>query len=157
MGKLAVSVLALGSLVVAGTVVAATLIDDDRGSSDSRAVVTQVVDGDTVVIDSGKHVRLIGVDTPERDTCGYEAATGAMRRMVEGRTVVLVNPDSVQDLDGYGRLLRFVDVGDRDAGLAQIRSGLGMARYDSRDGFDEHPREERYHRADRQSVGVCER
>ncbi len=157
MGKLAVIVLALGSLVVAGSVVAATLIDDDRGSADSRAVVTQVVDGDTVVIDSGKHVRLIGVDTPERDTCGYEAATRAMRRMVEDRRVVLVNPDGVQDLDGYGRLLRFVDVGDRDAGLAQIRAGLGKARYDSRDGYDVHPREERYHRADRQSVGVCER
>ena len=151
------SALALGSLVVAGSVVAATLIDDDRGSADSRAVVTQVVDGDTVVIDSGERVRLIGVDTPERGTCGYHAATEAMRRQVIGRRVVLVNPDSVQDLDAYGRLLRFVEVGDSDAGLAQIRSGLGNARYDSTDGYDEHPREERYHRADRQSPGLCER
>ena len=151
------SVLALAALVLAGSVVAATVIDDDRGSADSRAVVTQVVDGDTVVIDSGRRVRLIGVDTPERDTCGFAAATAAMRRMVEERTVVLVNPDSVQDLDTYGRLLRFVDVGGRDAGLAQIRSGLGTARYDSRDGYDEHPREDEYHRADRESVGACER
>ena len=151
------SVLALAALVLVGSVVAATVIDDDRGSADSRAVVTQVVDGDTVVIDSGKRVRLIGVDTPERDTCGFAAATAAMRRMVEERTVVLVNPDSVQDLDTYGRLLRFVDVGGRDAGLAQIRSGLGEARYDSRDGYDEHPREDEYHRADRESVGACER
>ena len=150
-------VLALAGLVLAGIVVAATLIDDDRGSADSRAVVTHVVDGDTVVIDSGKRVRLIGVDTPERDTCGFAAATAAMRRMVEDRTVVLVNPDSVQDLDAYGRLLRFVDVGGRDAGLAQIRSGLGTARYDSRDGYDEHPREDEYHGADRESVGACER
>ena len=151
------SVLALAALVLAGSVVAATVIDDDRGSADSRAVVTQVVDGDTVVIDSGRRVRLIGVDTPERETCGFAAATAAMRRMVEERTVVLVNPDSVQDLDTYGRLLRFVDVGGRDAGLAQIRSGLGTARYDSRDGYDEHPREDEYHRADRESVGACER
>ena len=151
------SVLALAALVLVGSVVTATVIDDDRGSADSRAVVTQVVDGDTVVIDSGKRVRLIGVDTPERDTCGFAAATAAMRRMVEERTVVLVNPDSVQDLDTYGRLLRFVDVGGRDAGLAQIRSGLGTARYDSRDGYDEHPREDEYHRADRESVGACER
>ena len=151
------SVLALAALVLVGSVVAATVIDDERGSADSRAVVTQVVDGDTVVIDSGKRVRLIGVDTPESDTCGFAAATAAMRRMVEERTVVLVNPDSVQDLDTYGRLLRFVDVGGRDAGLAQIRSGLGTARYDSRDGYDEHPREDEYHRADRESVGACER
>jgi endonuclease YncB( thermonuclease family) len=119
--------------------------------------VSHVVDGDTVVIDSGQHVRIIGVDTPERGTCGYEAATGAMRRMVEGRTVVLVNPGSVQDRDTYGRLLRFIDVGGRDAGFAQIRSGLAVARFDSRDGYDPHPREERYHRADRQASGVCGR
>ena len=154
MGMSGASVLALAGLVLAGGVLAAVLTEDDGGSTRSSAVVTHVVDGDTVVIASGEHVRLIGVDTPERDTCGYEAATRAMRRMVEDRTVALVNPDSVQDVDGYGRLLRFVDVGDRDAGLVQIRSGLGTARYDSRDGYDEHPREAQYHQADRENVGA---
>jgi endonuclease YncB( thermonuclease family) len=147
----------LVALVVAGFVVVQAVSDDAPGGDRSRAVVTKVIDGDTVEIDSGEHVRLIGVDTPEVDVCGYGTATARMRRMVEGRTVVLVNPDSVQDLDTYGRLLRFVDVGGRDAGLAQIRSGLGTARYDSRDGYDEHPRENEYHRADRESVGACER
>jgi endonuclease YncB( thermonuclease family) len=71
--------------------------------------------------------------------------------------VVLSNPGSVQDRDTFGRLLRFVDVGGRDAGLAQIRSGLGVARYDSRDRYDPHPREELYRRADQETVGVCER
>jgi endonuclease YncB( thermonuclease family) len=157
MGMSGASVTALVVVVVAGSVVAAAVSDDARGTTRSHAVVTQVVDGDTVEIASGKHVRLIGVDTPERGTCGYDTATDAMRRMVQGRTVVLVNPGSVQDLDTYGRLLRFVDVGGRDAGFAQVRSGLARARYDSRDGYDEHPREDRYHQADRKSAGVCER
>jgi endonuclease YncB( thermonuclease family) len=157
MGTSWAGVVALAGLVVAGSLVAAAVTDDSGGSSGSRVVVTHVIDGDTVEIASGQHVRLIGVDTPERGTCGYDAATGAMRRMVERRTVVLVNPRSVQDQDTYGRLLRFVDVGGRDAGLAQIRSGRGKARYDSRDGYDPHPREDRYHQADRQHVGVCER
>jgi endonuclease YncB( thermonuclease family) len=156
MGMSGASVVALVGLVVAGSIVAAAVTDDARGSTRSRTVVTRVVDGDTVEIASGKHVRLIGVDTPERGTCGYDAATGAMQQMVESRTVVLVNPDSVQDLDTYGRLLRFVDVGGRDAGFAQISSGRGKARYDSRDGYDPHPREDRYHRADRQHAGACE-
>jgi endonuclease YncB( thermonuclease family) len=157
MGMSGASVVALAGLVVAGTVVAGAVTEDSRGSSRSRAVVTRVVDGDTVEIASGKHVRLIGVDTPERGTCGYDAATGAMQRMVESRTVVLVNPDSVQDHDTYGRLLRFVVVGGKDAGFAQILAGRGNARYDSRDGFDPHPREDRYHRADRTHAGVCDR
>ena len=157
MGMSGASVAALVGLVVAGSVVAAAVTDDARGSTSSRAVVTRVVDGDTIEIASGKHVRLIGVDTPEHGTCGFDAATVALRRMVESRTVVLVNPGSVQDLDTYGRLLRFVDVGGRDAGFVQILSGRGKARYDSRDGYDPHPREDRYHRADRQRAGACER
>jgi endonuclease YncB( thermonuclease family) len=150
-------VLAVVGLVTAGYLLFAAMSDDPRAGANSRAVVTQVVDGDTVVIESGSHVRLIGVDTPERGTCGYEAATGALRRMVEGRTVVLVNPGSVQDRDTYGRLLRFVDVGGRDAGLAEIQAGLAVARYDSQDGYDPHPREAEYRRADGESVGKCER
>jgi endonuclease YncB( thermonuclease family) len=157
MGRWAAAVMVLAGLIVVGILVAAALMDDPRDASRSSEVVAQVVDGDTVELASGEHVRLIGVDTPERGTCGYDAATGAMRRMVESRTVVLVNPGSVQDRDSYGRLLRFVDVGGRDAGFAQIRSGHGKARYDSRDGYDPHPREDRYHQADRQHVGVCER
>jgi endonuclease YncB( thermonuclease family) len=146
----------LVALVVAGFVVAQSVSDDVPAGDRSRAVVTQVVDGDTVEIDSDEHVRLIGVDTPEVGVCGYASATARMRRMVEGRTVVLVNPGSVQDVDTYGRLLRYVDVRGRDAGLAQIRAGA-RARYDSRDGFDPHPREDRYHRAELEHDPTCAR
>ena len=134
-------------LVAAGVFVARAVSDDIRGDGRSREVVTRVIDGDTVEISSGEHVRLIGVDTPEIGICGYGAATARMRRMVEGHTVVLVNPDSVRDTDTYGRLLRYVDVAGMDTGLAQIRAGA-RARYDSRDGLDPHPREDQYHRAD---------
>lgn len=150
------TILGLIGLVVAGGVVTAAVIDDPAGTT-RRTTVTRVVDGDTVEIASGQHVRLIGVDTPERGACGYDASTKAMRRMVQGRRVVLVDPGSVQDRDTYGRLLRFVDVAGRDAGLAQIRSGLATARYDSRDGFDPHPREDQYQLADRQHAGPCDR
>jgi endonuclease YncB( thermonuclease family) len=155
MGKWRLGVLVV-ALVVAGFLVVRAVSDDARGGDRSRAVVTEVVDGDTVEIDSGEHVRLIGVDTPEVGVCGYAIATVRMRRLVEGRTVVLVNPDSVQDVDTYGRLLRYVDVDGRDAGLAQIRAGA-RARYDSRDGFAPHPREDRYHRAELDHDPTCAR
>jgi endonuclease YncB( thermonuclease family) len=146
----------LVALVVVGFVVAQAISDGAPAGDRSHAVVTHVVDGDTVEIDSGEHVRLIGVDTPEVGVCGYGTATARMRRMVEGRPVVLVNPGSVQDVDTYGRLLRYVDVDGRDAGLAQIRAGA-RARYDSRDGFDPHPREDRYHRAELDHDPTCAR
>jgi endonuclease YncB( thermonuclease family) len=156
MGTWRVGVLLLVALVVAGIFVAQAVSHDASGDDRSRTVVTRVVDGDTVEIASGEHVRLIGIDTPEVGACGYGAATARLRRMIEGRTVVLVNPDSVQDVDAYGRLLRYVDVGGEDAGLVQIRDGA-RARYDSRDGYDPHPRENRYHRAEIDHYPICAR
>jgi hypothetical protein len=45
----------------------------------------------------------------------------------------------------YGRLLRYVDQPDgTDAGLAQIAGGFAIARYDGRDGYGHHPRQELY-------------
>lgn len=148
----------VASAVAGGGAVVAVAVSDSGEPSPTRTVVTQVIDGDTVEIQSGEHVRLIGLDTPEGGACGYELATSWMRRMTEGREVRLINPSSVQDEDAYGRLLRYIEVVrlDLDAGYAQILAARGVARYDSRDGYDEHPREDLYRSADARSEGLCE-
>jgi endonuclease YncB( thermonuclease family) len=112
-------------------------------------LVTRVVDGDTLELGNGESVRLVGIDTPELGQCGYDRATAALARLVAGKQVRLGRSD--EDRDRYGRLLRYVDVGGVDAGLRQIRSGMAIARYDSRDGYGFHPREPRYIAADRTS------
>ena len=156
MGIRGLTRLVAAGAVLTGGVIAATTFDDRDERERSTAEVTRVIDGDSVEITSGKHVRIIGIDTPEHGSCGFDAATKAMRQMVEGREVELINPSSVQDLDAYDRLRRFVEVDGRDAGLAQVRNGLASARYDSWDGYDPHPREDRYRSADRVNVGLCE-
>jgi endonuclease YncB( thermonuclease family) len=108
--------------------------------------VADVVDGDTIELDTGRQVRVVGIDTPERGDCGYREATDNMTRMVLGRRVSLTVSD--EDTDKYGRLLRYVDVGGLDAGLRQIEDGHAVARYDSRDGYGFHPREPVYIAAD---------
>lgn len=115
-------------------------------------VVTHVVDGDTIDLDSGDTVRLVGIDTPERGECGFGPAQSAMKRLVLGKEVTLVESD--EDADKYGRLLRYVEVGDLDVGLRMIRKGLAIARYDSRDGYGRHPREDRYITADEAAADV---
>jgi endonuclease YncB( thermonuclease family) len=118
-------------------------------------VVTQVIDGDTVVVGEGDHVRLIGIDTPEKGRCGYAAATQHMRDLVAGKAVVLT-AGARDDVDKYGRLLRYVDLPDgTDAGLAQIVGGFAIARYDSRDGYGHHDREEQYVAADTGAAAPC--
>jgi endonuclease YncB( thermonuclease family) len=113
-------------------------------------LVTRAIDGDTIELANGQVVRIVGIDTPEVGDCGYDAATAKMERLVLGERVRLAASD--EDKDRYGRLLRYVNVGKRDAGLQQIKAGLAIARYDSRDGYGHHPREDRYIAADRDAL-----
>jgi endonuclease YncB( thermonuclease family) len=123
--------------------------DRERAGPARTYLVTHVVDGDTVDLANGERVRLVGIDTPEVGECGYEQSSQALARLVLDRQVALVVSD--EDRDGYGRLLRYVDVGGVDAGLQLVRDGLAVARYDSRDGYGFHPREPQYVAADRGS------
>jgi endonuclease YncB( thermonuclease family) len=117
-------------------------------------IVTRVVDGDTVEVD-GLTVRLIGIDTPERDECGFTEASVALQRLVLGQQVRVTAVPGREDRDRYGRLLRYVDAQGLDAGLNLIRQGLAVARYDGRDGYERHPRQAVYVRADARSPDFC--
>ena len=117
--------------------------------------VVHVVDGDTVDVSTGDRIRIIGIDTPERGECGYEAAAEHLRSLVADTGVVLV-PGAQDDVDRYGRLLRYVDTaGGTDVGLAQITGQQAIARYDSRDGYGRHDREDQYVAADTRTVTGC--
>lgn len=122
--------------------------------------MTNVVDGDTVDVVSStgqkERIRVIGIDTPERGECGFADAAAALSRIVEGKVVTLV-PGARDNRDAYGRLLRYLDVEGRDAGLELIQAGHAIARYDSRDGYGRHPREAAYVAADAASPNACGR
>lgn len=115
-------------------------------------VVIHVVDGDTVDLDNGESVRLVGIDTPERGECGFGPAQSALKRLVLDKEVTLVASD--EDRDRYDRLLRYVEVGGLDVGRRLLDRGLAIARYDSRDGYGEHPREAAYIAADEAAEDV---
>lgn len=115
-------------------------------------LVVRVVDGDTIELGNGETVRLVGIDTPEVGECGFEESAARLGELVAGQAVTLEESD--EERDQYDRLLRYVDIGAMDAGYRLIRDGLAIARYDSRDGYGRHPREDAYIAADRRSVNV---
>ena len=118
----------------------------DAPGAGTAGVVDRVVDGDTVDLQNGETVRLLGIDAPEVGECGYLKASENLSGLVLDKRVQLV-AGSV-DSDRYGRILRYVDVGGLDAGLRLIENGFAIARYDSRDGYGFHPREPQYIAAD---------
>lgn len=90
----------------------------------AQAIVTRVVDGDTVVLKNGQKVRYVGIDTPEHDECYFDAATIANRNLVLNKKVKLVK--DVSETDKYGRLLRYVYVGKTFVNRYLVRQGLAQ-------------------------------
>ncbi|GAA4890047.1 thermonuclease family protein [Tessaracoccus lubricantis] len=91
--------------------------------------VAGIIDGDTidVRIDGVRtRVRVIGIDTPERDDCGYQEAASAMQSLVQSRDVRLESDPTQGDTDRYDRLLRHVFTADGVNVAEEIISrGLG--------------------------------
>jgi len=92
----------------------------------------RVVDGDTLVLDGGERVRLIGVDTPEtvdpRRPVQYfgKEASAFTRRMAQGKTVRLEYDQDTRDR--YDRTLAYVYLPDGSFLNAEIiRQGYGHA------------------------------
>jgi len=90
---------------------------------------TRVIDGDTIEIEDGSHVRFIGIDTPETvhpsepiQPFGPEASEYT-HDLLEGQNVYLVT--DVSETDQYGRLLRYVYTEDGIfVNLALVQAGL---------------------------------
>jgi len=83
--------------------------------------VLRVIDGDTIVIEGGHHIRYIGIDTPEKGQSYYEEATEYNKALVAGKTVRLET--DVTNKDKFGRLLRYVYVGDVLVNLKLVKQG----------------------------------
>jgi micrococcal nuclease len=102
-----------------------------------KIVVTRVIDGDTVVIQGGDRVRYIGIDTPEIGEHYYAEATAKNKELVNGKEVRLVK--DVSETDQYGRLLRYIYVGDLFVNAELVRLGFARAyRYPPDTYYAEH-------------------
>jgi len=108
------------------------------GAHTSHGRIVSVADGDTVTVrlDSGKtkSVRLLAIDSPEKYAarygtpaeCGSLAASAFMERF-EGRRVVLISDPTQDDVDRYGRLLRYAQLeSGEDLGARALARGMAI-------------------------------
>jgi micrococcal nuclease len=92
-------------------IVAISLLSCAPVATESQVKVVRVIDGDTIEVAGGAHVRYIGMDTPETypkvEFYGPEAKAKNIE-LVEGKLVTLEK--DMSETDRYGRLLRYVYV-----------------------------------------------
>jgi micrococcal nuclease len=98
------------------------------------AQVTRVVDGDTIEVEIGGveyDVRYIGIDTPETVhpskpvECFGPEASARNKELVRGKTVGLEK--DVSETDRFGRLLRYVWVGEEMVNAVLVRDGYAQS------------------------------
>lgn len=97
------------------------LMLEDIPTNMERALVSRVVDGDTLKIKVGgteETVRLIGINTPEtvdpRKTveCFGKEASAKMNELVSGKEVLVVQDQTQGERDKYQRLLAYIYLSD---------------------------------------------
>ncbi|OGC92068.1 hypothetical protein A2899_04750 [Candidatus Amesbacteria bacterium RIFCSPLOWO2_01_FULL_49_25] len=107
------------------TAVQPTPASSPTSTSPNLVQITNVIDGDTVRLSTGKVVRLIGIDTPEiggRGGCFGQEASQKANELLQGQYVRLEK--DVSETDRYNRLLRYVWKGDELVNETLVAQGF---------------------------------
>lgn len=92
-----------------------------------EAIVTKIIDGDTVIVSGGDSVRLLGIDADEKGYPCYDAARLRLEELVLEKTVLLET--DAGNLDQYGRQLRYVFLNGENINERLVAEGLAIARF----------------------------
>ena len=89
------------------------------------ARVARVIDGDTLETADGRRIRLVQIDAPESGGECYGAqATAALEALLPaGSRIGLERDPKLDDVDRYGRQLRYVFKGRRNLNVVLVRRG----------------------------------
>ena len=95
-------------------------------SANASVVITKVYDGDTITLSTGERVRLLQIDSPElspAECYGDEARRALLGLLnVPGKLVLKTDP-KLDQVDRYGRLLRYVFIGKTNINLELVKLG----------------------------------
>jgi micrococcal nuclease len=118
--------LALALLPLAAAALLAGCASGEDASDGMEVTVERIVDGDTLVLADGKHVRLVQIDAPEAQEgeCFGEEATTALEGLAPPGARVRLEADPALDrVDRFDRLLRYVTRDGRNVNLELVARG----------------------------------
>lgn len=102
--------------------------DDTECHVEKTAVCTQVVDGDTLYLDNGEKVRMVGINTPERGVDGYISSKNFLQKLCLNKEIGL-DVDNAKNKDKYGRTLAVVIVDGKNVNEILLKEGLAEIMY----------------------------
>lgn len=73
---------------------------------DTLYKVSKVIDADTITLENGQKVRLIGIDGPEKGECFYNESLKFTQNLLQNKYVKIQK--DISSTDNYDRLLRYV-------------------------------------------------
>jgi len=92
-----------------------------------NTIVTKVIDGDTVIVEGGEHIRLLGIDSDEKGYPCFESAKKRLEELVLNKQIILEK--DITDVDRYERCLRTIFLGNQNINLELVKEGLAVARF----------------------------
>jgi len=96
--------------------------------------VVKVIDGDTIELDGGERVRLVGINTPEKGEPCYDEARLFLEGIVLGKRVSVVN----YGRDRYGRMLGEIYASGKNVNLLLLEEGLAVSYYGESVAWDDY-------------------
>ncbi|PIR07277.1 hypothetical protein COY65_02640 [Candidatus Jorgensenbacteria bacterium CG_4_10_14_0_8_um_filter_39_13] len=126
---------AAGAIIVGGAIYFSSQEKGKPGSplplvqcpAPSKVMATKIIDGDTIIVEGGYHVRLLGIDADERDYPCYEPAKNRLEELILNKEIKLEK--DITDVDQYKRCLRYVFLDKQNIDLELVKEGLTIARF----------------------------
>jgi len=118
---LAASLIILSGIMLSGCQSITGFYADEK----QTAIVTRVTDGDTITIEGGERVRLLGINCPEKGEQFYSDGKKFVEQLLLYKEVELER--DVINKDQYGRILRYVWFDGKLVNEQIARQGLAVA------------------------------
>lgn len=95
-----------------------------KPSQKDITIVTNVIDGDTIVISGGERVRLLGIDASEKGEFYYKESKERLEQLTENKEIALEREGD--NKDKYDRLLRYIFLNDTNINLQMVEEGYAI-------------------------------
>jgi len=98
-------------------------------AASAAVFISKVYDGDTITLSTGERVRLLQIDTPEispRECYGDQARAALVKLLKTPGELSLKTDAKLDNKDRYGRLLRYVFIGQTNINLRLVEIGAAV-------------------------------